>query len=224
MERVILGMNGHSGAVRTGMAKKRAAACIIVFLAALSFVHANDIDVNIMGDGRLSKKDMVDFLLLNNRNLVQYKGDVEALIETYIKEAKDEGVNHDIAFAQMCYHTNYLSFFQTFVKPRSYNFCGLASLPTTSAAHRFEDRGQGVRAHIQHLKGYATIAPPINDVVDPRYGRIPKGSAQRLSQLSGRWAGSDYARKVESILRTAYNKSEDLNTRHQSVSNSRIWF
>jgi hypothetical protein len=201
--------SSHSCVGSTGsMAKKRAAACIVVFLTALSFVHANNLDERIMGQGNLTKKDMVDFLLAKNRGLERNKGLVEELIQTYIDEAKYEGVNHDIAFAQLCYHTKYLSFAQTFVKQGTYNYCGFASLCTSNVAHTFSDREKGVRAHIQHLKGYATKEPLRGDLADPRRHILKElnyiGSAPLLRHLSNKWSGSDYAHKIMNVLRMAY--------------------
>jgi hypothetical protein len=202
-------ISNHFRADSTGsMAKKRATACIIVFFTALSFVHANNFDERIMGQGNLTKKNMVDFLLAKNRGLERNKRLVEELIQTYIDEAKDEGVNHDIAFAQLCYHTQYLSFAQTFVKQGTYNYCGFASLCTSNVAHRFSNREEGVRAHIQHLKGYATTEPLNKECVDPRYHLLKErnylGSSPLLRQLSSKWSGSDYAYKIMNVLRMAY--------------------
>jgi hypothetical protein len=214
-------MNNH---VSTGrMAKKRAAACIIVFLAALSFVNANDFSEEIIGNGRLTEKGMVDFLLARNRSLE--RNDVEEFIKMYISEAKYEGVNHDIAFAQMCYHTKYLTFAGTFVKPFSFNFGGLAHTPNT--AYKFTDREEGIKAHIQHLKGYAVNAPLNGNMADPRYNMLKElnklGTAPTLSGLSNKWGGSDYALKVRDVLGMAY-RSENISQPRQNNSNSNLWY
>jgi len=183
-------------------------AFVIVFLCVVSFGFAHELPEQIMGEGRLTKNAMVTFLLQKNRNLDQRA--VDRLIKSYIDEAAYEGVNHDIAFAQMCYHTNYLSFAGTFVKPGTYNYCGLVSRSSSGVAHRFSEREEGVRAHIQHLKAYASRRPLRGELVDPRYKAVKEnhglGSAPTLSGLSYKWAGGDYAQKVRTILTMVYRQ------------------
>jgi hypothetical protein len=215
--------NSNYGVGSTGgMAKKRRAACIVVFLAALSFVHANDFSEVIMEQGILTKQEMVDFLLIINPSLNE--GLVDELIDTYIKEAAIEGVNHDIAFAQLCYHTAYLSFDKTFVKQSTYNYCGLASLYTPNTAHRFANREEGVRAHIQHLKGYATREPLKGPAADPRYRILIErnilGTAPTLKDLSNKWAGPDYAYKLRAVWRMVRLQNPSF----QSVSQASLPF
>jgi hypothetical protein len=192
----------------------------ILFLAASSFVQANDLPERIMGCGTLTKREMVDFLLAKNRNLD--KRLVEGLIDTYIAEAAYEGVNHDIAFAQMCYHTQYLSFAGTFVKSGTYNYCGLASLRTSTVPHRFEGRLEGVRAHIQHLKGYATTERPRRALADPRYHLLRDnhllGTAPVLHQLSNKWAGPGYDAEIRAILRMAYRRIDNVSPYNPHIS------
>lgn len=164
----------------------------------------------IMGAGSLTKSQMVDFLFYKNGSLDRRLA--ESLIDTYIAEAAFEGVNHDIAFAQMCFHTKYLSFAGTFVRPETYNYCGLVSARNSGIPHVFDERQTGVRAHIQHLKAYATFEPPKRAVVDPRYGILKArgglGTAQTLRELSGKWAGYDYADSVRDVLRAVFARQE----------------
>jgi hypothetical protein len=199
--------------------KKSSFVFIVLFFAVLSFAHANDLSERIMGRGNLTKEEMVDFLLLKNRSLD--KRLVEELVKTYMDEAAYEGVNHDIAFAQMCYHTKYLSFAGTFVNSGTYNYCGFASRRSPNAAYRFRNRLEGVRAHIQHLKGYATKTPPKRDLVDPRYDLLKRlgllGSAPSLRQLSNKWAGPCYDEEIRDILKMAY-RAGDVNQRHSQIS------
>ncbi len=66
----------------------------------------------------------------------------------------------------------------------------------------------GVRACIQHLKGYATTVPIVNQIVDTRYELIEHGVAPIVYDLSGRWAAdSEYGAKIVNLLIRLYNSS-----------------
>lgn len=133
---------------------------------------------------------------------------VERLAELYVSEAKMEGVNSDIAFVQMCLETGFLSFGRL-VSPNKNNFCGLGALNESNPGLAFEDEQTGVRAHIQHLKGYATDEPLVNACVDPRFKYIvPKGKAPHIKDLTGTWASDpEYGIKLESLLERMYEIS-----------------
>jgi hypothetical protein len=85
------------------------------------------------------------------------------------------------------------------------NFCGLGAIgPGQQGAH-FPSPQIGTRAHIQHLKAYATDAPLRQELVDPRYRMVRYGSAPTLDGLAGSWATDrDYSRKIKSILERLY--------------------
>jgi hypothetical protein len=122
------------------------------------------------------------------------------LIDRYIAEANEEGVNYEIAFAQMCLHTNYLRFTKTIVRKAQNNYYGLVS-DDKKTAYSFCSMEVGVRAHIQHLKGYATAQGLKRECVDPRYGILKRGLAPTIGGLEGRWAANGYAEKIRAILR-----------------------
>jgi hypothetical protein len=163
----------------------------------------------LLSQGSISGEKMVEFLLKNNQALGKRRDWVNNLIDMYIAEAGREGVNYEIAFAQMCYHTNYLKFEKTLAGAGTNNFCGIKSLTSPKKAYTFDSVQIGVRAHIQHLKGYATGEPLKGVCVDPRYQTIGKaagfGSAGTIDGLSGKWAGADYAKKIKKILNALYN-------------------
>jgi hypothetical protein len=65
-----------------------------------------------------------------------------------------------------------------------------------------------VRAHIQHLKAYATDEPLNKAVVDPRYKWVRKGSSPSIEGLSGTWAADkSYSDKINAILQRLYDFS-----------------
>ena len=168
---------------------------------------------------------MINFLLKKNPTLSSRLDYLRNLIDFYVSEAQYEGVNYEIAFAQMCYHTNYLSFYGTFTTAESNNFFGLASLNATERAYNFSSIEEGVRAHIQHLKGYATAEPLKKNCVDPRYNQIAVnfgfGISPTINGLSNRWAGSDYSNKLKTILDAIYaNYKRDAQGDRHEIGNA----
>lgn len=87
------------------------------------------------------------------------------IIDLYFEEAVREGINPDIAIAQMLHHTNFLRNNDLISK---YNYARFTQ--TRDWPGRFRDEREGVLAHIQHLKFYSngSLKYP-NDNVDPRY-------------------------------------------------------
>jgi hypothetical protein len=156
----------------------------------------------IMGRGIIPARLLTDFLLAFNPGAD--RDFTEALAGLYIDEADIEGVNHDIAFAQMCLETGFLSY-GGLVTADMNNFCGLGAIGHERPGERFPDPLTGVRAHIQHLKGYATEEPLKQELADPRYRWVRYGSSPRISGLAGTWASDkQYAEKINSILQRLY--------------------
>ncbi|MDR0732356.1 MAG: glucosaminidase domain-containing protein [Treponema sp.] len=126
------------------------------------------------------------------------------LARFYTEEAEIEGVNHDVAFAQMCLETGFLRY-GNLVTADMNNFCGLGAIGVEQRGERFTEPRIGVRAHIQHLKAYATEEPLRQDLVDPRYRWVRYGSAPTIYGLAGTWArDTEYAEKIKSILERLY--------------------
>jgi hypothetical protein len=159
----------------------------------------------IMGKGLVSVRLMADFLLSSNSRAD--RGFTEALAGLYAKEADVEGVNHDVAFAQMCLETGFLAY-GGLVTPDMNNFCGLGAIGPGQPGERFPDSATGVRAHIQHLKAYATEEPLKQELVDPRYRWVRYGSSPLIKGLAGTWAADkNYAEKISGILERLYEFS-----------------
>ena len=156
----------------------------------------------IMGTGLIKPEDMSDFLIDVNPRVE--KEFVENLAFLYAEEAAIEGVNHDTAFAQMCLETGFLRY-GGLVTPDMNNFCGLGATGPGVPGNRFPDPRTGVRAHIQHLKAYATDAPLKQELVDPRYHYVRYGSSPAIKGLAGTWAADLlYAEKINNILERLY--------------------
>ncbi|MDR3328720.1 MAG: glucosaminidase domain-containing protein [Prevotellaceae bacterium] len=166
--------------------------------------NLREVPVRIMGSGKLTADELSTFFALlfpNGEHLEQ----AERLAPLYIAEAQVEGVNHDIAFAQMILETGFLQF-KGLVSPRMNNFCGLGAVNAARAGNTFPDERIGIRAHIQHLKAYASTQPLVGELADPRYRFVnPKGKAPTVDALVGTWAQDPrYAAKIKSILHRMY--------------------
>ncbi|MDR1838161.1 MAG: glucosaminidase domain-containing protein [Treponema sp.] len=164
-----------------------------------------DLPSSIMGKGMVSAENMSSFLLRNNPEAGSSY--VRTLSRLYIEEAAYEGVNHDIAFNQMCLETGFLKY-GGLVKLEWNNFCGLGAIGPEQPGLIFPDQRTGVRAHIQHLKAYATAEPLKGALVDPRYKYVKLGSSPTIEGLSGTWAADkQYSKKIYDILQRLYDYS-----------------
>jgi len=138
-----------------------------------------------MSCGSADVQDMVSFFLATNS--VANVNQVTQIAELYIKEAAIENVNHDIAFCQMCVETNYLRFGGD-VKALQNNFCGIGATGGGASGASFKTARIGIRAHIQHLKAYASTGSLHRKLVDPRFDHVRRGSAPYVNDLTGKWA------------------------------------
>ena len=155
----------------------------------------------ILGRGLMTEESLAGFLLSYNPEAKDFS---EELAKLYVEEAGIEGVNHDIAFAQMCLETGFLTF-GNLVTADQYNFAGLGATGPEQQGERFPDPRTGVRAHIQHLKAYATDEFPKQELVDPRYFYVHYGSSPKISGLTGTWAEDRlYGEKIRNMLERLY--------------------
>jgi hypothetical protein len=161
----------------------------------------------IMSRGITSEIELQLFLRNNNESALPNFPDLPKL---YREEGNAEGVNYDLAFCQMCLETGFLRFGGE-IKPQQNNFAGLGSIGGGAEAASFSSARIGVRAHIQHLKAYASLEPLVNEVVDPRFRFITRGIAPSIYQLSGRWSVDlDYGTKIFSLLKRLYESAKLL--------------
>jgi hypothetical protein len=159
----------------------------------------------IMGTGKVSAEKMAFFLLQNNSGIDSNY--MRMLANIYVEEAAFEGVNHDIAFVQMCLETGFLRFGGD-VKPEQNNFAGLGAIGNGEPGLSFPDPRIGVRAHIQHLKAYGSEEPLRGELVNPRFRFVRRGSSPTYEGLAGTWAvDRQYAVKINAILRRLYDFS-----------------
>ena len=96
------------------------------------------------------------------------------------------------------------------------NFCGLGVTVNGAKGCTFKTMRDGVRAHIQHLKAYASTEPLTNGCIDPRYGYVERGCSPYVEWLGikenpqgkGWAAGEDYGGKICRILKNMRNQKE----------------
>ena len=163
----------------------------------------SDIPVDIMSEGKLTQSGLARFLVAENPLISSERA--ELLVSLYMEECAAEGVNCDIAVAQMCLETGYLRF-GGLVTEEMNNFCGLGATGPDQRGHTFPDERTGIRAHVQHLKGYGSQEPLQGELVDPRYKWIePKGRSPDIFSLAGTWAvDPEYGNKIYAILARMY--------------------
>lgn len=126
----------------------------------------------------------------------------------YLEEGEAEGVRGDGAWIQSCKETGNFKFTGgTAVTFDQNNFCGLGVTRKGIKGNSFPTPRLGIRAQIQHLKGYATSTPLKNPCIDLRYKYISsKGEAPRFEDLAGKWAVPGYDTRKASSLQDAMNK------------------
>ncbi len=162
------------------------------------------ISYSIMGKGTLGAASLAAFLHDNNPAIPLREA--KKIAHIYMEEAGDEGVNYDIAFSQMCLETGFLRYGGT-VLPGQNNFCGLGVVNQKTQGFSFRDIRLGIRAHIQHLKAYASQERLNKTLVDPRFRFVKRGSITDINQLSGRWAADKYyGKKIRYLLSRMYRE------------------
>lgn len=160
--------------------------------------------MNIIGKSECTASQMAQYLISKNPNSKPWALEYAKL---YIEEGEAEGVRGDGAWYQSCKETGNFKFNSgTAVTFDQNNFCGLGVTKKGMKGHSFETPRLGIRAQIQHLKGYATTAPLKNPCIDPRYKYITKGCAPRFEDLAGKWAVPGYNTNLASSLEDAMNK------------------
>jgi len=106
---------------------------------------------------------------------------IEQFAQIVYEEAKAEGVRAEVVFVQCMLETGFLKYGGD-VLPNQYNFAGIGA---TGAVHgaSFGNVRVGVRAHVQHLKAYASLDGLTQQCVDPRFNLVARGCAQYVEWL-----------------------------------------
>ena len=157
-------------------------------------------DNMIMGGAVATQEQCVRYLLKHNPN-PKLNVTPQELVSYYYEEGSRTGIRPDIAFAQALKETGYFRYGGTVI-PAQNNYCGLGTTSATVQGAYFATPRLGVKAHIQHLLAYASVEPPQDNIVDPRYDLVRQSyGTNTLTQwkdLNGRWAvpGVGYGQSI----------------------------
>jgi hypothetical protein len=166
--------------------------------------HPASPSIFIMDKGMKPQRQLIYFMIAHNGDLDT--GYVARLVRTYIRESEREGVNYDVAICQMCLETGFLRFTGSVSRYQN-NFCGLGAINAYTAGDWFGSMEEGVRAHIQHLKAYASVEPIKGEIADKRIHRVRRGTVFTIYDLTGKWAADPaYGTKISALLKKLYEK------------------
>ncbi|MBP3722134.1 MAG: tetratricopeptide repeat protein [Selenomonadaceae bacterium] len=169
--------------------------------------------VKIMGEAVATETQMLDFLLKHNKT-PKLTCSPEELIHYYYVEAAAEGIRPDLALCQSFKETGFYNYGGD-VRPSQNNYCGLGATGGGKHGAAFPTPQIGARAHIQHIKVYASKEPPKTEIVDPRYALVKQarpdifGNIKTWIGLNGRWAvpGTYYGQDIIKKLNYALSPS-----------------
>lgn len=171
---------------------------------------AQNDDYAIMGKANLPNSVYVNFLRQNNPKISHRYA--RSLVQTYRSECEQEGVRMDIAFAQMCHETGFLTYTRK-VKAAQNNFAGIGiSEEYITPGYSFSTMREGVRFHIQHLKAYASTKPTRNKCIDNRRKYVELGCAPTVFGLTGKWALSNphYGENIADLVDRIHLSAKSL--------------
>lgn len=173
---------------------------------------------------RLTAKQMKRALkVYNGRAAAQYgrvpKTDeyIDEFVDCLIKNAALEGINADIAFAQIALETGWINYTWG-VKENQNNFGGIGATGGPVRGNAFRSMEEGIQANLQHLIAYATDTSPVTSLVDPRFYYVPRANAPNLEELGyyentkgGGWAmGSQYGFVIKDIIDLVATYADDF--------------
>jgi len=188
--------------------------------------------INILHDGWLKRKDIdaiIGYIKIKNRNIPDKSASgydlasVRALLEIYFNETEKEGINPDLAIAQMLYHIGFFVNKGIYLKNRAaHNYGALLGMLKTRfwTGNNFIDMEHGVKAHIQFLKLLATgkLSDTETPKVYPLWNNVKeeiKGTKSTLDQIAEDWGGEPYRIQVKNIYYALLTYVEEKNL---------IWF
>ena len=163
----------------------------------------------IQGEAEATQEQMAAFIERNNPK-PKLNCSVAELVRCYYEEGAREGLRGDIALCQALKETGFFAYGGD-VLPGQNNFCGLGATGGGARGAQFATPQIGVRAHIQHLKAYASAAAPAAPLVDPRYTHVRTyrpdvfGKITEWRGLNGVWAvpGREYGEQILALWQEA---------------------
>ena len=188
---------------------KTTSVLLLVYITINSYAveEYNISDIDIIGQGKLEYQWLIQYIMEKTLSLeIDY---LETIINTYIEVSTKEGVNSDVAIAQMLYHTQCLAFSSHLSKDYN-NFASIGGEDISVwTLHKFSTIEAGVYAHVQHLKSYASEETIASSRLDPRLEILKQkkliGSAKKLLDLSNKWSENPYYGKyIFNVLKKMY--------------------
>ncbi len=147
--------------------------------------YSND-KYSIMGQSGTTVNQMAAYYKANASYPEFYKNsdapDLDTFCNIYLEECKIEGIRAEVAFIQSMKETNFLRYGGD-VNISQYNFAGLGATGNGVPGLSFPSVRIGARAHIQHLKAYASTESLANPCVDPRFIYVTRGCAPYVEWL-----------------------------------------
>ncbi|RCX20863.1 N-acetylmuramoyl-L-alanine amidase [Anaerobacterium chartisolvens] len=185
----------------------------------------------IMGASQLHTSQMISYAVKGNGSPKLPNCPLEELAGLFAEEAEIEGVRADVAWAQSLKETGYFKY-GGIVLPEQNNYAGIGALNGNrqGQAASFDSPRIGVRAQIQHLKAYASTEALKQELVDPRFGLVKRGSARYVEWLGYEdnpngvgWAypGRGYGGGIMNILNAMSNEPVTPGTSENS--NIPVW-
>ena len=163
----------------------------------------------IEGKSVLTSNQLKRFLVANNPSIEDKYLD---MVDIYLEEGEKEGIRGDLALMQSILETGWFKVFGN-VNPNQYNFAGMGVTGPGVSGLAFESPRIGIRAHIQHLKAYATDKPLNQELVNPRFRYVRRGVSPYVEWLgmgenpsgAGWAAAADYGYKILNLYNRALN-------------------
>ena len=177
------------------MNSRRFLTSLLLILAAVC-AHAR---TPIRGDQKADPERMYQYVATRNPAFSR------EIAQAFYEIGELYGIRGDIALCQAVIETGWFRFDNgTAVKPSAHNYCGLGVKRRGDRGCSFRSVREGVTAMIQHLYAYACHddIPHGEDMLDPRFSFVKRGSASSWESLSGKWAmNKNYGRNILSIYK-----------------------
>ncbi|MCD7035787.1 glucosaminidase domain-containing protein [Metabacillus sp. GX 13764] len=156
--------------------------------------------LTITGQSQLTSQQLGDYVLMNNPFPAIMGISIYQLADLYLEIGSKEGIRGDAAFAQAIHETGYFAFGGDVI-PAQNNYAGIGTVGGGVKGAFFATPEEGVRAHIQHLKAYASTLPLETELADPRFSLVRRGVAEVWTDLNGKWAvpGNNYGQNIMTI-------------------------
>ncbi|MCR4691262.1 MAG: GBS Bsp-like repeat-containing protein [Lachnospiraceae bacterium] len=140
----------------------------------------------IAGASEVTLNQMVAYFSAHSSYPLFYSGSDAASLrkfcKLYLDECAAEGIKAEVAFAQAMKETNFLRFGGD-VSINQYNFAGLGATGGGVAGNSYPSVQIGIRAQVQHLKGYANSEPLNKACVDDRFTYVARNTAPYVEWL-----------------------------------------